>query len=206
MYPVIIDKAKAAATNMLKKNDFSASPYLNRCVVENFISYINNSTYFKLTDENVLGLLYLAITYHEVPLEVTLMIYIDKKHDQFIKNYLERYLDGPVDIVFEKIIGKYFEEYMGKKEVHSFPTESLLRILNVYLAENQITREIIEFLLLQLSGKGEEASLLFSVVNVSHYEDHLLNQLDMYRDVFNPCFLKKEHFFYMLDKIKDDFS
>ncbi len=80
---------------------------------------------------------------------------------------------------------------------------SLHRIIHMFLNSNKEIKdaemkELIDFLFKCIDHHGNDASVLFGLLPVSHFEDYFLKRVfEEYYDKLALCFLAKEHIEYV---------
>ena len=107
----------------------------------------------------------------------------------------------PTDEYFEQMLGENLRFYYKNTKVSSLPVAVLYRIIIIHLKSNSVNQSFTDFLFDQLELKGRDAAPLFTVIDVTSFEDEFLNKICSKYDYVIP-FLKTSHMFYLMDEKK----
>lgn len=126
-----------------------------------------------------------------------------------IDQWLEE--DRPTDETFEQMVGENLRFYYENEKIKSLPIAVLYRIIIAHLKSTFLTQQLVDFLFGQLELKSQDAAPLFTIIDVTPFEDEILRKICTKYEYVIP-YLKSSHMLYLmnenkrLDNINQDLS
>lgn len=115
-----------------------------------------------------------------------------------------------IDVQIEELIVEHFLNCLNEEKMFKLSISTIYRLLHDFLIKNQsCPRQVLDFCfkcleVFNAKGQSQDASVLFSLIEVNNNEDYYLDKLlNQYFDIFDPAFLHVSHVKYLYhQKIK----